>query len=112
METESEKGSVHKISGMKKEEHVSVTWRTYTNYIFLSKINYFLFPVTIFFFFFTETFNVLYVRFLAGFSDLERGNHDVFQDNDELYWGLLGVFVFCYFFFSIIKDFFVYLMVL
>ena len=105
----SNKESVHKISGTKKEENVSVTCQTYTNYIFFSKVNYFLFPVTVFFFIFTEAFNVLYVRFLAGFNDLNRGNHDVFGGNDKLYWGLLGVFVFCYFLFSLLKYFLVYL---
>ena len=50
---QSDKDSVHKIAATKKEENVSVNCKTYTDYIFFSKINYFLFPLSIFFFFFT-----------------------------------------------------------
>ena len=49
----SDKDSVHKIAAAKKEENVSVNCKTYTDYIFFSKINYFLFPLSIFFFLFT-----------------------------------------------------------
>ena len=91
---------------------MTVTCKTYNNYIFFSKVNYFLFPLTIFFFLLTEAFHVLYIRFLAGFNDLDEGDHKIFYDDDELYWAFLGLFVFCYFFFSIIKYFFVYLVVL
>ena len=109
---DSDAATVHKISGTKKEEKVSVNCQTYTSYIFLSKINFFLFPFSVFLFLFTEAFNILYVRFLAGFNDLNEGKHDLLQDNDELYWTLLGVFIFCYFLFSILKYFILYLLVL
>ena len=113
MEKRSDLGSlIHKISGNKKEENVEVTCQTYTSYIFLSKINYFLFPLSVFLFLFTEAFNVLYVRFLAGLNDLNEGKHELLQGNDELYWALLGVFVFCYFLFYTVNYFIVYLLVL
>lgn len=46
MEKESEEGG-EKISVTKKEENISVSCQSYLNYIFFSRKNYFLFPITI-----------------------------------------------------------------
>ena len=47
-----EQDSANKIAVAKSEGNVSVNCKTYTDYIFFSKINYLLFPLTFFFFLF------------------------------------------------------------
>ena len=47
----SERDTVHKLSAVKKEESVEVTCKSYVEYIFFSKINYFLFPLSVLFLF-------------------------------------------------------------
>lgn len=96
----------------KKEETVKVSCSTATNYIFASKTNYFLFPITILFFFCAEGLNTVFFRFLAGYEDLTNGQHDIFAGDDDLYWTWMGVIQVAFFIFLIIKYFLMHLVIL
>ena len=108
---DSEKGE-NKISVSKKEENITVTWRSYLNYIFFSKTNYLLFPVTILTFLLGEASYVVYFRLLAGYDDLAKGEHDVFGNNDRLYWGMAGLALTLYSIMCLIRCTLLYLVVL
>ena len=102
----------NKISGTKKEENITVTWRSYFTYIFFSKTNYILFPITILTFLIGEASYVVYFRMLAGYDDLVEGNHDLFGNNDRLYWGIAGLALVIYFIMCLVRCTLLYLVVL
>ena len=112
MERHSDKTTVHKMGVMKSKDNVDVTCKTYTNFIFLSKINRWLFPLTLFAFLLPEACIILFFRFLASFDDLKNKDHAIFGDNDRLYWGIIGMLLGLYFILMSLKYIMLNLVVL
>ena len=102
----------NKMGIMKSRDHFDVSCKTYTNFIFLSKINRWLFPLTLFAFLLPETCLILFYRFLASFDDLKNKDHAIFGDNDRLYWGIIGMLLGLYFILMSLKYIMLNLVVL
>ena len=99
----------------KQEEEVfsaNLTCSTYSKFIFLPKINYLLFPLTVLLFVVDEGLQAVYFRFISGYDALLEGEDSVFEGDDRLFWGVLGGFLFLYFLLYTMKYFLLSLCIL
>ena len=54
----------------------------------------------------------MYFRILAGYDDLILDKDDIFEDNENLYWGIAGLLVCFYFIFAFVRYILIYLVIL
>ena len=85
------------------EKDAKVTFRTYTDFFWETKANYFLIPVTLFLFLISEGIITVFYRFLADFDSVKEGTSGVFGNNFSLYWGILAGLVMFFFIALLIK---------
>ena len=71
-----------------------------------------LFPLTILAFCLSEAINIFYFRFLADYGDIREGAHETFGNNDQLYFGILGLLLFNHFAVFILKYMMLQMMLL
>lgn len=76
----------------KKTDHVTVSWKSYVNYIFYSSWNKLLFPLTLLLFVGTEINTTLYYRFITEYDSVLIGESETFA-SIEGFWVTLGLMV-------------------
>ena len=67
------------------DDNTQVSLSTYCKFFFISKVNYFLIPITVLLFILSEAIIAVYYRFLADIDNIEAGQSLTFI-SEAIYW--------------------------